>query len=110
MLKRDFRRKLYSGYADSMTRAFELVIAPLVFGLIGFALDKAFGLTPILTIVAVVVAFGGTGVKLWYGYDLEMRQHDVGAPWEAKANAPVVKATSSELSSDAVTLPAVSNT
>jgi hypothetical protein len=84
MLQRDFRRKLYSGYADSMTRAFELVIAPLVFGLIGFALDRVFGLTPILTIIAVVIAFGGTGVKLWYGYDREMRAHDAGAPWAAR--------------------------
>lgn len=84
MLKRDFKRKLYSGYGDSMNRAFELVVAPLVFGLVGFALDKAFGITPILTIITVVIGFAGTAVKLWYGYDLEMRQHDVGAPWAAK--------------------------
>jgi Putative F0F1-ATPase subunit Ca2+/Mg2+ transporter len=84
MLQRDFKRKLYSGYADSMTRAFELVVAPLVFGLVGFGLDRAFGLTPILTIIAVVIAFGGTGVKFWYGYDQEMRAHDVGAPWTTR--------------------------
>ena len=83
MTTSDFRRKLYSGYADSMTRAFELVVAPLVFGLVGFALDRTFGLTPILTIITVVVAFAGTGVKLWYGYDLEMQRHDAGAPWAA---------------------------
>ena len=93
MINRDFRRKLYSGYADSMTRAFELVVAPLVFGLVGFGLDRAFGLTPLLTIIAVVVAFAGTGVKLWYGYDLEMRKHDVGAPWAAGASAVSVDAT-----------------
>ena len=92
MINRDFRRKLYSGYADSMTRAFELVVAPLVFGLIGFGLDRAFGLTPILTIIAVVVAFAGTGVKLWYRYDMEMRRHDVGAPWVA-SDAPARKAS-----------------
>ena len=93
MINRDFRRKLYSGYADSMTRAFELVVAPLVFGLVGFGLDRAFGLTPLLTIIAVVVAFAGTGVKLWYGYDLEMRKHDVGAPWAAGASLGSVDAT-----------------
>ena len=81
MLQRDFRRQLYSGYADGMTRAFELVVAPLVFGLIGFGLDRVLRLTPVLTIIAVVVAFAGTGVKLWYGYDREMRQHDNGAVW-----------------------------
>ena len=81
MLPRDFRRQLYSGYADGMTRAFELVVAPLVFGLVGFALDRVFGLTPVLTIIAVTVAFAGTGVKLWYGYDREMRAHDNGAVW-----------------------------
>ena len=81
MIERDFRRKLYSGYADGMTRAFELVVAPLVFGLAGFGLDRVFGTTPVCTIIAVVVAFAGTGVKLWYGYDLEMRKHDAGAVW-----------------------------
>lgn len=93
MTTSDFRRKLYSGYADSMTRAFELVVAPLVFGLVGFALDRTFGLTPILTIITVVVAFAGTGVKLWFGYDLEMQRHDVGAPWSAgTADAPTTAA------------------
>ena len=87
MIARDYRRKLYSGYADSMTRAFELVVAPLIFGLIGFGLDRAFGTTPVFTIIAVIVAFAGTGVKLWSGYDLEMRNHDVGAAWSPGADA-----------------------
>ncbi len=81
MLERDFRRKLYSGYADGMTRAFELVVAPLVFGLVGFGLDRFFETTPLFTILAVVIAFAGTGVKLWYGYDLEMRRHDENSVW-----------------------------
>lgn len=81
MIERDFRRKLYSGYADGMTRAFELVVAPLVFGLVGFGLDRLLGSTPVCTIIAVVIAFAGTGVKLWYGYDREMRKHDDGAAW-----------------------------
>ncbi len=81
MIERDFRRKLYSGYADGMTRAFELVIAPLVFGLAGFGLDRLFGSTPVCTIIAVVLGFSGTGVKLWYGYDHEMRKHDDRAAW-----------------------------
>lgn len=85
MLQRDFRRKLYSGYADSMTRAFELVVAPLVFGLLGFGLDRVFDTTPIFTIIAVVVSFAGTGIKLWYGYDLEMRKHDEGAAWTSRS-------------------------
>ncbi len=88
MLERDFRRKLYSGYADGMTRAFELVVAPLVFGLVGFALDRAFDSTPVFTIIAVVIAFAGTGVKLWFGYDLEMRKHDEGAPWSKRSADP----------------------
>jgi uncharacterized membrane protein YuzA (DUF378 family) len=81
MIERDIRRKLYTGTSDGMTRAFELVVAPLVFGLIGFGLDKLFGITPALTIVFVLIGFGGTAAKLWYGYDLEMRKHDVDAAW-----------------------------
>ena len=81
MLERDFRRKLYSGYADGMTRAFELVVAPLIFGLFGFGLDRVLGTTPLFTLVAVVLAFAGTGAKLWYGYDLEMRAHDENSAW-----------------------------
>ena len=88
MLERDFRRKLYSGYADGMTRAFELVVAPLVFGLLGFGLDRIFETTPLFTIIAVVVSFAGTGVKLWYGYDLEMRRHDENSAWSTRPSDP----------------------
>lgn len=88
MLERDFRRKLYSGYADSMTRAFELVVAPMVFGLVGFGLDRFFETTPLFTIIAVVIAFAGTGVKLWFGYDLEMRAHDENSAWAKRPVDP----------------------
>ena len=88
MLERDFRRKLYSGYADSMTRAFELVVAPLVFGLVGFGLDRVFKTTPLFIIIAVVIAFAGTGVKLWFGYDLEMRAHDENSAWSKSPGDP----------------------
>lgn len=94
MLERDFRRKLYSGYADSMTRAFELVVAPMVFGLVGFGLDRVFETTPLFTIIAVVLAFAGTGVKLWFGYDLEMRAHDENSAWAKRPVDPGAEAGS----------------
>lgn len=89
------------GYGDAMGRGFELALSLVVIGAFGWLVDHLAGTSPIFTIVFSVVGFVGVGVKLWLGYDLEMRTHDDGAVWsrpsgdgEAPNHAPAPVDTS----------------
>ena len=78
------RRQPYSGPGDSLVLGVEFAAAPLLFGLIGHALDGRFGTRPWLTIFLVVFALTGLVVRAYYGYVAAMDRHQSGAPW-AKA-------------------------
>jgi hypothetical protein len=64
------------GSDDGLVRAIELVLTPLVFAGVGLLLDKAFGTTPVLTIVLAAVALVGKVAAEWYRYDHRMRRHE----------------------------------
>lgn len=73
------------GFGDGMSRAFELVATPLLFGVVGLLIDQVAGTAP-----AFVVAFGlfgvvGTFVRMWYGYDAEMRSHEAAGRWASRS-------------------------
>lgn len=75
------RRQLNRGYSDGLSRAVEIVVTPLLFGYVGHLLDGWLGIRPVLTIVLAALAVTGLFVKLWLGYDREMRRHEAGAVW-----------------------------
>lgn len=75
------RRELNKGLGDGFTRAFELVLAPTVFALIGFAVDRALGTLPVFTVGLAIFALAGVAVKTYYVYAEQMRQHEEGQPW-----------------------------
>jgi F0F1-type ATP synthase assembly protein I len=67
------------------SRGIELAATVAVMVGIGWLLDRWFGTEPLMIIVLTVVGFVGTGVKLYYGYDLEMRRHEDGAIWNRES-------------------------
>ncbi|HEX2576929.1 MAG TPA: AtpZ/AtpI family protein [Aquihabitans sp.] len=69
------------GYGDAMGRGFELALTLAAMTGIGWLLDRWAGTEPIFTLVLGVIGFVGISVKLWIGYDLEMRKHEAGAVW-----------------------------
>src|SRR5688500_6226655 len=54
----DHRRDLYTGFGDTLGRAFELVATPLVFGLMGYGLDRWLGTLPIFTLILSLFVLG----------------------------------------------------
>ncbi|WP_208027112.1 AtpZ/AtpI family protein [Rhabdothermincola sediminis] len=60
---------------------FELALSPVLLALVGLLIDRSLGITPILTVTFAVVGLAGVSVKLYYGYKLEMEQHEACAPW-----------------------------
>lgn len=83
MDKRD-TRDLYNGFGNGLARAFELAVTPAVFGGIGYAVDRSIGTVPLVTIGLLLFALVGMFVRMWYGYDAEMKAHEARGPWTAK--------------------------
>jgi F0F1-type ATP synthase assembly protein I len=79
------RRELYNGFGNALSRAFELVVTPLLFGFAGHLLDGALGTGPLFTVVLVTLCLVGMSARFWYAYDAEMRAHDRAAPWGRRA-------------------------
>ncbi len=69
------RREMVSGMHRS-TGSFELVLAPVLFALMGLWLDRAVGTVPLFTALFTVLAVAGVCVKLYYKYDTEMAEHE----------------------------------
>lgn len=85
-LSKQFDRSAYGassnrGYGKSTARGFELALTLCVMVGIGWLVDGFLGTQPVFTIIFSIVAFGGLGIKLWLGYDIEMREHEDGAIW-----------------------------
>ena len=73
--------------------SFELAVTPVLFGAIGYLLDRWLGIVPVFTLILLLVAFGGVAAKLWLGYDREMASVEAGKPWARGAdNAPAADA------------------
>ena len=70
------RRETNKGLGDGLALAFELAVTPTIFGIIGYMLDRWLGIVPVLTIVLGIVAMVGMFVRMWYGYDLQMREQE----------------------------------
>jgi hypothetical protein len=62
-------------------RGTELAITPLVFVGIGWLLDQWLGTRPVATLVVAAIGITGTFVKIWLGYDRDMRAAEEGKPW-----------------------------
>jgi len=78
-------QRLYNGFGHTLARAFELVVTPSLFGLIGYGIDRALGTLPIFTIFLTVFCIIGMSVKMYYGYVVAMEAHEAAGPWSRKS-------------------------
>ena len=75
------RRELYNGFGNGLSRAFELALAPLIFGFLGHLLDGLLGTGIALTVVFALAFTIGGFIRMWYGYDAEMKLREADAVW-----------------------------
>jgi F0F1-type ATP synthase assembly protein I len=71
-----YRRETYQGFGETLARSFELVGAPLIFGFGGHFLDRWLGTSPWFLIVLSLLALAGTAVRMYYGYEHDMREEE----------------------------------
>lgn len=78
------KAELYRGFGDGFARAFELAVTPVVFGAMGYGLDRWLGIVPLFTTVFVLLAVIGLLLRTWYGYVYRMKALEEAGPWATK--------------------------
>lgn len=81
------KRAMNQGFGDGMSRAFELVATPFVFAGFGYLIDRVAGTSPVFTIALAIFGVVGVFVRMWYGYDAEMRSHESSGSWVRSGEA-----------------------
>ncbi len=81
------KQAMNRGFGDGMSRAFELVVTPALFGLLGLGIDHVAGTSPVFVVALGLFGVVGTFVRLWYGYDAEMRSHEASSRWAPRTGA-----------------------
>ncbi len=77
-------RALYNGFGNAWSLAFEIPLTVFIFGFAGWALDRWAGVFPLFSLVFVLFAVAGLGVRIYYRYVAEMDAQEAGAPWARK--------------------------
>ena len=71
---------------NSSHGSFELVMSPIILGLIGWWLDRSvFGTTPVLTIIFSVLGLVGAVIKIYFGYTARMADHAENSVWAGRS-------------------------
>lgn len=78
------RQELNNGFGGALARSFEMVATPGVFAAMGYGLDHLLGLHLILTWTLGALALAGMFVRMYYGYETQMRRLESEAPWARK--------------------------
>jgi F0F1-type ATP synthase assembly protein I len=71
------KRQLNKGFADAVSRSFELVVTVAVFTGLGWLIDGWLGTSPLFLIVMTVLGFMGNMARSWYSYDAAMTKLEV---------------------------------
>lgn len=75
------RQQLNNGFGAALSQAFEIAITPVLFGVLGWLVDRWLGTGWVFT--AALATFGviGTFVRTWFAYDARMKAHEADQPW-----------------------------
>ncbi len=81
------KRELYNGFGDTMARAFEFVVTPMLFGFGGHLIDGRAGTEPVFTALLAGLALAGTSIRMYYGYQAAMDAHEAQSPWAGRGGS-----------------------
>jgi F0F1-type ATP synthase assembly protein I len=68
------RRELSNDIFHRSSGSFELVLAPLLLGVLGFWIDRRIDTVPLFTILLALAGVTGAAVKIYYGYRYAMAE------------------------------------
>ena len=74
-------RALYNGFGNTLARAFELVVTPTLFALIGHVVDRWLGTRFAFAVALGIFCVIGMSIRMFYGYVDAMKAHEAEAVW-----------------------------
>ncbi len=74
-------RQVKQEQSDAIAQAAEFVVAPVLFGFLGWLLDNRLGTAPLFMVALGVIGFVGAGVTNYYRYMAKVEHDDEGKPW-----------------------------
>jgi F0F1-type ATP synthase assembly protein I len=75
------RQATWNGFGNALSQAVELVVAPLLFALFGWFLDRHFGTGPVLAIALGLLGVFGVAARSYYWYRAAIEREEEGKPW-----------------------------
>jgi F0F1-type ATP synthase assembly protein I len=78
------RRELYNGFGDGLALAFQIALTPVIFGGLGYLIDRWIDKVPLFTIVLFLVSMIGVFLSQWLQYEYRMQQADAKAVWRKR--------------------------
>jgi F0F1-type ATP synthase assembly protein I len=73
-------------FNDGLSQALSLVVGPVLFGFLGYLLDRALGTTPVFAAVFGGFAFAGAVVALYFRYQDAMAREEADKPWNRRGS------------------------
>jgi F0F1-type ATP synthase assembly protein I len=70
------RRELNNGFGNALARAVELTVSPVIFGFLGYLLDRWLGTRPLFMIFLFAFTISYLFWKQYVHYDAEMKAHE----------------------------------
>lgn len=74
------KRELNNGFGETLNRAFELALIPLIFALPGWLLDSWVGTTPLFALVTGGFGLAGVVARILIQYSAKMDQEQAKLP------------------------------
>ena len=88
---------LYRTMGDGFTRAVELALTPVIFGALGYGLDRWLGTKPVFLTIFFLLAIIGMLLRTWYGYAYRMEALEQDLPWNRQPADGAPAATGTEV-------------
>jgi F0F1-type ATP synthase assembly protein I len=84
------RQDLNQGFGNALGLAVEMVGTPMLFGLLGWLLDRWIGTAPLFTLVLFLFGVVGMSLKAYYAYVEKMKREEQNTPWASGAGSKSV--------------------
>lgn len=81
------KRELNNGFGETLNRAFEIALIPVIFALPGWLLDSWVGTTPLFAILTGGFGLAGVVAKIWIQYSAKMEEEQAKLPGAARRAA-----------------------
>jgi hypothetical protein len=74
------KRDLYNGFGNSLSRAFEIALVPLIFAIPGWGIDRWLGTSPLFALLTGGFGLAGVIARTYYEYSARMDAESAKVP------------------------------